>query len=298
MTHPLQQLPALVARRPVPLRAGGTQRGRRAHDPLRHADVPPRSGHGPGDAQRPALFHARQQRDALPLLRGRRARRQAVARGVGPPAAPGLPRDALELAALLHRLSARVLVPHRRRGRLPDPGRVSHLEHGPEAGRFRRATSWPGNTPSGCRSAGTIPAWSSGTPATRRRSPETGKAIRKVRGLDFSNRPWDNGWSPPVGPGRLAEQHPYHFINPNFRLANIAGDPGTLGWTAGQEPDHRQRVRLALAQPRRHAHHAHPRALREPARAAIRPPPSGGTSTPATWRPRPSSGGRIGPARR
>ena len=65
-------------------------------------------------------------------------------------------------------------------------------------------------------------------------SPETGKAIRKVRNLDFSRRPWDNGWSPPVSPGDSNEQHPYHFSNPNYKLAKIAGDPGTLGWAPGK----------------------------------------------------------------
>jgi hypothetical protein len=65
-------------------------------------------------------------------------------------------------------------------------------------------------------------------------SPETGKAIQKVRGLDFSNRPWDNGWSPPVAPGDSRELHPYHFQNPNFRLADVARDPGTLGWAPGR----------------------------------------------------------------
>jgi hypothetical protein len=66
------------------------------------------------------------------------------------------------------------------------------------------------------------------------RSPETGKAIRKVRGLDFSNRPWDNGWSLPVDPGDSSEQHPYHFQNANYKLANIAGDAGTAGWAPGK----------------------------------------------------------------
>ncbi len=63
---------------------------------------------------------------------------------------------------------------------------------------------------------------------------QTGAAIRKVRGLDFSSRPWDNGWSPPVEPGDSSEQHPYHFQNANYRLANIAGDPGTAGWAPGK----------------------------------------------------------------
>lgn len=61
-------------------------------------------------------------------------------------------------------------------------------------------------------------------------SEETGKAIRKVRGLDFSNRPWDNGWGVPVEPGDPDEVHPYHYIfGPikQFRLRDLAKDPGT-----------------------------------------------------------------------
>ena len=48
------------------------------------------------------------------------------------------------------------------------------------------------------------------------RSSETGPAIRQVRGLDLSNRPWDNSYTPPQEPGDVFESHPYHF-NPNFR---------------------------------------------------------------------------------
>lgn len=35
--------------------------------------------------------------------------------------------------------------------------------------------------------------------------------IRSVRGLDLSNRPWDNGYNPPVGPDDPIEDHPYLF---------------------------------------------------------------------------------------
>ena len=58
------------------------------------------------------------------------------------------------------------------------------------------------------------------------RSDETGPAIRQVRGLDLSNRPWDNGYNPPQEPGDMFESHPYHFVNPKFKLANLAtADP-------------------------------------------------------------------------
>jgi hypothetical protein len=67
-------------------------------------------------------------------------------------------------------------------------------------------------------------------------SPETGKAISKVRQLDYSNRPWDNGYSPGVDRADVLELHPYHFSNPSFRLAQIAADKGTLNWTPGKQP--------------------------------------------------------------
>lgn len=41
------------------------------------------------------------------------------------------------------------------------------------------------------------------------RSPQIAEAINLVRGLDLSNRPWENGWSEPAGPNDLIECHPY-----------------------------------------------------------------------------------------
>ena len=61
-------------------------------------------------------------------------------------------------------------------------------------------------------------------------SSETGPAIREVRRLDLSNRPWDNSYSPPDEPGDVFESHPYHFSIPNFRLHNLAtADPVPQG---------------------------------------------------------------------
>jgi hypothetical protein len=53
-------------------------------------------------------------------------------------------------------------------------------------------------------------------------SPETGKAVQKVRGLDQSRRPWDNSYGTPRVPGDVFESHPYHFQNPKYRLADLA----------------------------------------------------------------------------
>ncbi len=60
-------------------------------------------------------------------------------------------------------------------------------------------------------------------------SPDITEAIRKVRGLDFSNRPWDNGWGPPGHIDDPFEAHPYHFIfgPPKFRMEQIKPEHGT-----------------------------------------------------------------------
>lgn len=50
----------------------------------------------------------------------------------------------------------------------------------------------------------------------------TGEAIRAVRHLDRSNRPWDNGWSAPQSPTDPAEAHPYRFGRRRvFRLSRM-----------------------------------------------------------------------------
>ncbi len=60
-------------------------------------------------------------------------------------------------------------------------------------------------------------------------SPETAPAIRQVRGLDLSRRPWDNSYTEPMDPGDVFESHPYHF-NKNFRLSDLAAaDPVPQG---------------------------------------------------------------------
>jgi hypothetical protein len=42
-------------------------------------------------------------------------------------------------------------------------------------------------------------------------TPVVGEAIAAVRGFDFSNRPWENGWSPPQLTTDPVEEHPYLF---------------------------------------------------------------------------------------
>lgn len=60
---------------------------------------------------------------------------------------------------------------------------------------------------------------------------ESGKAIRAVRSLDLSNRPWENGWSAPQSATDCVESHPYLFIREAFggkafRLSELAGLSG------------------------------------------------------------------------
>jgi beta-galactosidase len=54
------------------------------------------------------------------------------------------------------------------------------------------------------------------------RTEETGKALKAVRGLDLSNRPWDNGYGQAQSPGDSFESHPYLFSNPKFKLSGLA----------------------------------------------------------------------------
>ena len=64
-------------------------------------------------------------------------------------------------------------------------------------------------------------------------TPETGKAIRAVRGLDLSNRPWENGWAEPQAATDCVEAHPYLFIRTFFgkepfrfhQIAQVSGVP-------------------------------------------------------------------------
>ncbi len=61
-------------------------------------------------------------------------------------------------------------------------------------------------------------------------SHETSPAVARVRGLDLSNRPWDNSYMPAQAPGDSFESHPYHFGNPHYRLSDLAtADPVPQG---------------------------------------------------------------------
>ncbi len=65
---------------------------------------------------------------------------------------------------------------------------------------------------------------------------QIGPAIRMLRKLDLSGRPWDNGWSAADAAGDVYEAHPYAFSNPSFRLsafATLPGRPGAPGALTG-----------------------------------------------------------------
>lgn len=70
---------------------------------------------------------------------------------------------------------------------------------------------------------------------------ETGKAIAAVRGLDLSDRPWNNGWGRPDRPTDVYESHPYAFLSlddvpSTFRLPHFAAlprEPGVPGGLQG-----------------------------------------------------------------
>ncbi len=54
----------------------------------------------------------------------------------------------------------------------------------------------------------------------------TSTIIPAVRGLDLSNRPWENSYNPPAGPNDLVEDHPYlmsdaHFGKPIFKMTDL-----------------------------------------------------------------------------
>lgn len=55
--------------------------------------------------------------------------------------------------------------------------------------------------------------------------------IMKVRGLDLSNRPWENGWGTPQLPQDLCEAHPYRARRKGF-FANFANETGIPDNTA------------------------------------------------------------------
>jgi beta-galactosidase len=82
--------------------------------------------------------------------------------------------------------------------------------------------------------------------ANETRDPMIASAIRKVRGLDYSSRPWDDGWDGPVDPGDPDVAHPYHFVfgpDQPFRLSRLARDPGTKAGLMIAQPGAEEKLR-------------------------------------------------------
>ena len=63
---------------------------------------------------------------------------------------------------------------------------------------------------------------------------EIAKAVKTVRKLDLSDRPWDNSYSEIRSPGDVMELHPYHFQNAKFRLKDVARANLNPGGTPGK----------------------------------------------------------------
>jgi hypothetical protein len=70
-------------------------------------------------------------------------------------------------------------------------------------------------------------------------APQTGEAIEAVRHLDLSDRPWDNGWSPPQRTTDIREAHTYfeRLVTGTEMIAGkpLPARPSTLADLAGAE---------------------------------------------------------------
>ncbi|MCX7819110.1 MAG: hypothetical protein N2652_07890 [Kiritimatiellae bacterium] len=55
------------------------------------------------------------------------------------------------------------------------------------------------------------------------------QAIAMVRGLDLSDRPWENGWGIAPRPGDIVERHPYRSNRPDFQWEEFGRHSGIPG---------------------------------------------------------------------
>jgi beta-galactosidase len=64
--------------------------------------------------------------------------------------------------------------------------------------------------------------------------------IREVRGLDLSNRPWENGYNLPVGPDDPVEDHPYLFgrLGRGFEIADLENMTGAKSTNSAHPTGH------------------------------------------------------------
>jgi len=64
------------------------------------------------------------------------------------------------------------------------------------------------------------------------------EVIPAVRGLDLSNRPWENGYNTPSGPDDPVEDHPYLFGNAVFQMSNLETMTGGTSTNSGHPTAH------------------------------------------------------------
>jgi len=94
-----------------------------------------------------------------------------------------------------------------------------HPKAGPLAEEFRQWMRERWNHPS-------VVIWDAQNETGGQGGFETGKAIQRVRDLDLSNRPWDNGWGRPQKEGDLSECHPYRTFRSEFALHKVFRENG------------------------------------------------------------------------
>ncbi len=93
------------------------------------------------------------------------------------------------------------------------------------------------------------------------------KVIPAVRGLDLSNRAWENGYNLPSGPDDPVEDHPYLFNKPAFQMSDLEKMTGGRSTNSGHPTRARrlhQRIRLGVVESRRHADAAYRERLQAP----------------------------------
>jgi hypothetical protein len=64
------------------------------------------------------------------------------------------------------------------------------------------------------------------------------KIIPAVRGLDLSNRAWENGYNVPSGPDDPVEDHPYLFNKPAFQMSDLEKMTGARSTNSGHPSAH------------------------------------------------------------
>ena len=183
------------------------------------------------DAQRQGVLPARREPDAAPVLRRPEVRRAAVGRSLGaevPRRDP--PANALERLPHLHRPAAPAVARHRRRGRPAAAIRVSRS--GAIASRSRHKL-WKEDEIERQLREFMRDNWNHPSVVIWDASNETHwdflrkKLVPAVRGLDLSNRPWENGYEQPDAPGDPYEDHPYRFSYLPLRQAALLPDEPT-----------------------------------------------------------------------